>query len=407
MWLNGAVRSAGYLETLQAPHVLRSFVPSVGGRVALSTSRLALIILLGEGAGSFVLAGVVTGLVGLANVVATAPRARWIDRRGQTTPMTVLAVGHGVSLTALALVATSDVGGAVGLVVVVALSLVTGASTPPFPTTMRVLWSVALPPGSARRSGFSLDAVAGELSYAVGPVVAAVLAATVSPLVSLLASAAAIVVAALVYAASPLARAERGSVVDVTQDGPARSPLRSPGFIPLVVAMLVPGLVLGYMDIAAPALVTDDTGPLLAGLLLGLLALTSGISGLIYGRLPVTASLERQLLLMAVLLNLVAIGAGLLGGVVVWVVGFGLAGVFLAPGLIAGYLAADERADPRARTEANGWMDTAVQLGSTLGAMMFGALTGLVSAGDALACSGVVALAVALVCAPSLLRAPR
>ena len=71
-----------YLTVLREPHVVRSFIPSIIGRLSLATSGLALVLLLEQSTGSFAIAGIVTAALGIANVVVTPWRARLIDHRG-------------------------------------------------------------------------------------------------------------------------------------------------------------------------------------------------------------------------------------------------------------------------------------------------------------------------------------
>ncbi|MFP3380298.1 hypothetical protein SB767_28685, partial [Bacillus sp. SIMBA_069] len=128
--------------------------------------------------------------------------------------------------------------------------------------------------GDVRRRGLSLDAVAGEVTYAIGPLVAALVAAAAGPLVSLLTAAAGVAVATVVFVTGPLSRVRSGTrPLDPSgRRERGRSPLRSPGFIPVMIAMTAPGMVLGVMDIAAPAIGAVERSTTLAGVLLALFA---------------------------------------------------------------------------------------------------------------------------------------
>lgn len=387
-----------YRAVLRTQHVARSFLPSVIGRLSLATSGLALVLLLEQSTGSFAIGGAVIATFGIANVVATPWRARLIDRRGQAMVLTALSLTHAASLVALGLTANA------GLTVLLCLGVVAGASSPPFATIMRVLWSVVLPPGGLRIRGLSLDAVAGEVTYAVGPLATALLAAIVDPLASLLLSATCVAVGAALFVTSPLSRQQRGSRNSGQAKPVTSSPLRTRGFPPVVFAMTVPGIVLGCMDIAAPAVAAADSNTVLSGVLLALFAGASAIGGLLYGSVQLRLVLERQLLVLTPMLLIVTAATGLVDGTIAALIGFTLSGLCLAPVLISGYLAANARADGAVRTEANGWMDTAVQLGVALGAAVFGALTDVVAPGHALAFSAVVPGVVIAICAPFLVR---
>ncbi|MFP7834646.1 MFS transporter [Marisediminicola sp. LYQ134] len=367
--------------------------------MSLATSGLALVLLLEQSTGSFAIAGGITAVLGLANVVATPWRARIIDRHGQSAMLTVLGLTHASALIALGMLPHA------GLPWLVVLGAAAGATSPPFGATMRVVWSTALAEGGSRSRGFSLDAVAEELTFAVGPLLAASLAVTVSPLAALVLSACCVAGGTVLFVSSPLSRQQRGSIIMGDKAaGRATSPLRSRGFPTIVVAMIAPGIILGCIEIAAPAIAASESAPFLGGVLLALFSALSATGGLLYGRVVVQLRLERQLLVMVAVLLLVSAATGLVGGTTAALVGFAISGLFLAPLLIVGYLAADARADPRVRTEASSWINTAINLGAALGAALYGSHTDMTGPGLALVISAGVAAVITLLCAPLLLQ---
>ncbi|WP_460461817.1 MFS transporter [Arthrobacter pigmenti] len=394
-----STEQSSYRAVLSTRHAARSFLPSILGRLSLATSGLALVLLLEETTGSFAIAGAVTAVLGIANVVATPWRARLIDRRGQAMPLTVLGLGHAASLIALGLTAEA------GLPTLLCLGVLAGVSAPPFGATMRVLWSAALPPGGLRTRGYSLDAVAEEVTFAVGPLLAALLAVIINPFASLLLSAGCVAVGAALFVTSPLSRDQHGSHRAGNADSrQITSPLRCRGFPPIVIAMTAPGVILGCIEIAAPAVAESESNTLLSGVLLALFAGASALGGLLYGRAQLRPVLERQLLVLTLAPLVIFAATGLIGGTVAALIGFALSGLCLAPQLIVGYLAADARADPRVRTEASSWINTAVNLGAALGAVIFGAVTDTTGPGRGLVISAIIAGVIMAICAPFLLR---
>lgn len=388
-----------YRAVLRTSHIARSFFPSIIGRLSLATSGLALVLLLEQSTGSFAVAGMVTAALGIANVVATPWRARLIDRHGQTGALLALGLGHAAALVVLGLASAG------GLLALLLIAGIAGATSPPFGAVMRVLWSSALPVGSRRTRGFSLDAVAEELTFAVGPLAAALFAVIVDPLASLLLSAGCVAIGSVLFVSSPLSRQQLGSLIAAGSGSqPAQSPFRSRGFAPVVFAMIVPGIILGCIEIAAPAIADTESNTVLAGVLLALFAGASALGGLLYGRVQARPALERQLLALALALLVVSTITGLAGGTIAAVIGFTLSGLFLAPVLIVGYLAADLRSDPRVRTEASSWINTALNLGAAVGAGIFGVLTDAAGPGFALALSAAGAGVVLTACTPALLR---
>jgi len=385
-----------YWAALRHRHAARSFLPSILGRASLAMSGLALVLLL-ESDGSFAAGGAVTATLGVANVVATPWRARAIDRFGQTAILSALGALHTAALLALAAKPAVSVG--------ILLGVVAGVSIPPFGSTMRAVWSSALADGPLRTRGLSLDAVAEELIFAVGPLASAVLATLADPALALCTSAGCVAAGTGFFVLSPLSRHQRGHRMPVGREAP--SPLRSPGFLPVVVAITAPGLILGAVEIAAPALGAAEGSAMLPGVVLALFAGTSAVGGLVYGRLSVAAPVERQLLALSAAMIVTSAAAGLIGTTPTLVAGIGLAGGFIAPLLITGYVAADARTDPRVRTEASSWINTAINLGAAAGSGLLGAATEFTTPGGALALCAAVAAIVVLVSASKRRRATR
>ncbi|WP_026455142.1 MFS transporter [Saccharomonospora iraqiensis] len=391
-----------YRAALRERHVARSFLPNILGRFSLAMSGLALVLLLESGGGSFAVSGAVTAVLGIANVVATPWRARAIDRFGQTGTMSILGAIHTVVVVGFA--ARPEA----GLPVLLFLGVVAGASIPPFGSTMRVLWSDALASGPMRTRGLSLDTVAEEVIFAVGPLVSAVLTTLTGPVLALSASAGCVAVGTVLFVSSPLSRHRNGLRTRApTSARTAATPLRTPGFPPVVLAIMVPGVILGAVEIAAPALGAAEGATVLPGVILALFAGSSALGGLLYGRVTPRASIERQLLVLGACLIGTSAAAGIIGSTAVLVVGIGVMGAFVAPLLITGYIAADTRVDSHARTEANGWITTSVNLGAAAGSGLFGALTGTATPGTALALCTAAAATVLVAAAPRLVSNDR
>ena len=387
-----------YGAVLKTPGIRPAFASSIIGRLSLATSGLALVFLLEEATASFAIAGVVTAVVGFANVIATPWRSRLIDRFGQTRILSALGGVHAASLVALALIPAGP------LPALVLVGVIAGASSPPFGATMRVVWSAALPTGPLRTRGFSLDAVAEEVTFAIGPLVAAALVALSGPFTALVLSVVCVTVGTGLFILSALSRAQRGSRLTNRTEPAPTTPLRTRGFVPVICVMTAPGLILGAIELAAPALAVEADAPALAGVLLAVFAGSSALGGLLFGSLCLPGTRATQLLTLALILITLATITGAIGGVGAGLIGFTLAGFCLAPVLIVGYLIADNLTDDRVRTEASSWINTAINFGAAVGALTYGIITDAVTPGWALAGTAIVAAASAVLGAPFLLR---
>ncbi|MFS4504840.1 MFS transporter [Clavibacter sp. Sh2141] len=413
----------GYLAVLALPGALRAFLPAMAGRLSFAMVTLALLLLVQSATGSFAAAGLATGAFGLANVLASPARARLVDRHGQRPVLVALALGHAAGLVALVAVVRSDA----PVPVVVAVAAAAGLLLPPLGAAMRVLWAALVPDARMRTRAYSLDAVSEEVVFTVGPLLVAALVAVADPELAVLASAAATVVGTLGMTSSPLSRAQRARPVEEADAGadpgaaaPRRSrvraadPLRQPLVVPLLLALVGVGAVLGSVEVAVAALADRTGGAALAGPLLAAFAAGSAVGGLAYGtRAWASATRIRLLVLAAAMVAATGVLAVVVAAVpaeadAVALVAVAVAlvpvGLFLAPAMVTGYLLADEQTVPEVRTEASAWVNTAVNTGVALAAAAVGAVVDAAGPVAGIAGGAVAAVVLLGVAAPRLLR---
>ncbi|MFF4653517.1 MFS transporter [Streptomyces sp. NPDC001380] len=166
--------SASYRAVLALPHARRLFAAALLARLGYGLTGLPLLLALREGTNSYAAAGTATGLYGLAAALLGPARARLVRRR--RSALVLLAVGHALSLAALA--AACAVG--VADLSAVGLAVLAGLCPPPVGPLMRALWSGLTPDGVQRQCALSLDTVAESAVFAVGPVLGGSLAAASS-----------------------------------------------------------------------------------------------------------------------------------------------------------------------------------------------------------------------------------
>ncbi|GAB3389530.1 MFS transporter [Humibacter soli] len=379
-------------SVLLLPGALRSFLPSLLGRLALAIAGLALVLAVQSASGSFATAGAVSAVFGLANVVASPWRARALDRWGASL---VLALLGTVQAAGFGLIAVTMSLGHPALAVLIALAGLAGLSAPPFGAAMRVTWADLTTPGVTRSTAFSLDATCDEIVFVVGPIIAASVVTLVSGPAALALVAAITLVATAGFASSRVVRSQRGSR-RTDQTAPSRV-LGLPGFARVLVVLCGVGVVLGTFEIATPAVATAAHAEVVSGWLLAALSVGSAVGGVVYGHLRWRIALDVRLFCCAVGIGLVTVVSALATGF--GLVAFGVTavvvGLFLAPALITGYLAADDMAPAHARTEASAWTNTALNLGASIAT----AVAGLIIAGPGPAVALIGAAVVALVAA--------
>jgi len=353
-----------YRAVLSTPGALRVFVPSALGRLSLATVTLSCIVLVAQVTGSYAVAGLASGALGLANVVAAPFRARYVDRVGQRTGLRVLALGYAAGAGALVAAAS---GGAPDLALVV-LAALAGLSAPPVGAAMRMRWRLLVADPAQISRAYSLDAVSEEVVFTLGPVLAGLVMAATVPEAGLVTSGALALVGSFLMTtkatdpppgAPPVAgRAARSGV------------LRVRGFVPALLVTASTGIVVGSVSVIVPAQVAPDTT--LAGVLLGALALGSGIGGLTYGARDWRLHARARLVALAVAMTLACALLAVLPPVVLLALGLVLAGLALAPAMVSGYLVADTLTAEDVRMEAHTWVNTAVNAGEAAAFVLIG-----------------------------------
>ena len=358
--------SGGYLEVLRTAGALRVFVPALVGRLSFAMVTLVLLFAVQRSTDSLAVAGAATGAFGLANVIASHYRARFVDRRGQRFALNSLAIAFAAGLSCMAaLTAQSEPPAGV----LVGLAAVVGLFPAPLGASMRVLWGSITEPGAVRTEAYSVDAVCEELLFTTGPLIAAAVVGAISPPVGLLATALVALVGTLGMTSSPLSRGH-GSVTTPPRN--SSRPLRQSGFVAILIALLGVGVVLGTVEVVTPA-VADSQGSVgLAGILLAAFAAGSAVGGLLYGQRTWRSSLVKRLLISSTLMTMLCALLPTPGSVVVLACGLIAVGFFLAPSLVIGYLLADDITAVEVRTEASSWINTAVNAGAAAAAIIVG-----------------------------------
>ncbi|MFI1071994.1 MFS transporter [Streptomyces puniciscabiei] len=361
-----------YAAVLRLPHARRTFTSALTARLSYGTVSLAVMLSVTRATGSYAVSGAVLSLFGATTVFLAPLRAALIDRHGARRALPPMALLYGALLCLLA--ALTWCPGAPPAPIAVAAALA-GACAPPLGPTMRAVWAeLAVGPQWLSRA-YSLDGVAEELLYVSGPVLIGVLTGWAPPAAGILLSALLVVGGTGVFVTSPVLPGPRGAAPG-TRRG-ARSGLLAP-----VAVATGAGLALSGVDLLVTAFATERSyGPAVVPWVLGALSAGSAVGGLLNGAVRWQAPARVRLCGSAVALGLVIAAAGLAPGLWALAGVMGIAGAFIAPTLTTAYLVADETAPEGARTQAGAWVNTGVNAGSSLGAVVTGLLIGRVPLG--------------------------
>jgi MFS family permease len=332
------------------------------------------VLLISAGTGQYGLAGSVSAAGALGGAVCAPRFGRLIDRVGQ----------HRV-LVPQCLIFALAVGGLVAAVELHApawtlflFGMTGGATIPQTGPMARARWSALLAGSPRLHTAFSIESVADELCFVVGPAAVTLLATQVHPAAGVGTAVFLALTGSLWFASQRsteppvVARAGgRPGFPGVLRRG-QRRPLAAPGLPVLVPAFVFLGMMFVTVDLSTVAFASRFGHKALAGLVLGCYALGSGTGGLWYGSRTWRAPVSRR---MAVTLSVTAAGVctfWAMPNLAVLAVVIYLSGMTIAPTLISGFSLLEEQALPGRSTEAMTWLSTGISVGVACGAAATG-----------------------------------
>jgi len=369
---------APYAEIFAIPRAWRFSVAGIVGRMPMSMYGLGTVLLISAGTGRYGLAGSVSAAGSLGGAFCAPQLGRLVDRVGQHRVLIPVSVTFALAvtgLTAAALLGAPDW-------TLFACGIVGGATMPQTGPMARARWAALLVGSPRLHTAFSVESVADELCFVIGPAAVAVLATQLYP-------AAGVGTAALFALAGSLWFASQRSteppvvaaVVLADADGgtrPAagararRARLAAPGLVVLIPVYLFIGAMFVAIDLSTVAFAARSGHKSLAGLILGCYALGSATGGLWYGSRNWHSPAARRL---AVTLSLTVAGVctfWAMPNLLVLAPVIYLCGLTIAPTLIAGYSVLESTALPGRATEAMSWMSTAIAVGLAISSTAVG-----------------------------------
>jgi MFS family permease len=370
---------APYAEIFAIPRAWRFSVAGIIGRMPMSMYGLGTVLLISAGTGRYGLAGSVSAAGALGGAVVAPQLGRRVDRLGQHRVLIPVCVIFAMSVT--------------GLVAAVTLrapdwtlflcGIAGGATMPQTGPMARARWSVLLAGSPRLHTAFSLESVADELCFVIGPAAVTLLATEVHPAAGVTCAALCALVGSLWFASQrstePPVVATSVAVSKVPASErvrltPARRrvQLAAPGLFVLVPAYLFIGAMFVTIDLSTVDFAARAGHKPLAGLILGCYALGSATGGLWYGSRSWRTPAWRRL---AITLSLTVSGVctfWALPNLLVLVPVIYFCGLTIAPTLIAGYSLLESTALPGRATEAMSWVSTGISVGVACGATAAG-----------------------------------
>jgi MFS family permease len=371
---------APYAEIFAIPRAWRFSVAGIIGRMPMSMYGLGTVLLISAGTGRYGLAGSVSAAGSIGGAVCAPQFGRLTDRIGQHRVLIPVCLTFALSVAGLSAAVTLHAPDWT-----LFLFGITGGATMPQTGPMaRARWSVLLAGSPRLHTAFSLESVADEVCFVLGPAAVTVLATQVHPAAGVGSAALCALLGSLWFASQ---RSTEPPVVAGTS-GPSGSPagsstgpprlsarrrrLAAPGLVVLVPMYLFLGAMFVGVDLSTVAFATHFGHKALAGFILGCYALGSGIGGLWYGSRTWRAPASRRL---AVTLPLTVAGVctfWAMPNLLVLTLVIFLCGMTIAPTLIAGFSLLESTALPGRTTEAMAWLSTGISVGVACGSTVVG-----------------------------------
>jgi MFS family permease len=388
-----------FAEVLSRPGALRMSAAGFIGRMPMSMFGLGTLLLIASFTGRYGLAGLVAAAGSVGYAVCAPQAARLADRFGQARVLRPQAVFFAATTIAL-------IGCAHWRAPTWALLLsggLAGASMPSLGSMVRARWSTLLGDSPLLHSAFSLESVADELIFVIGPALVTVLATEVYPASGVAVAMTACVIGTLLFAAQRATEPPPGRASQPRPDRAAEPPpgragepqrgraaeppsraapagrirLPAPGLATLAPVYFFLGAMFATIDLSTVDFAQEHGHKPLAGFILGCYAAGSAVGGIWYGSRTWRAPVHRR---FAITLCLVVAGTATfwaMPGLAVLAAVIFFCGFAISPTLIAGFSLIDGQAAAGRRTEGLTWLTSAISVGVAGGSAVAGHLVDL------------------------------
>jgi len=395
----------GYRALLAEPGVLGFFLAGCIGRIPLAMRGLGCILLVQLVTGSYALAGLVGAVQTLVGAGAAPRIGRIADRYGEHRILIWGTVLQASGVTGLVL--SAHLGA--NPILMCLNAAVVGSSSVPFGSLSRARWTNLLGSGPSLERAYSMESMADEMGFVIGPLLVVPLCVEVDPAAGIIVAMLFSMVAATVMIRQPGVRETRSAEVRLSpihgSTDKHRSVFSISGIRVVVGILFAVGFIFGAVDIMIVAFAREHGSPGATSVLAALFAFGSFIGAAFYGVITWKAPVDRRLKLAIWWLALGTIPLVFANSIVF----MGIAGVFIglsiSPALIASNTVIEHLSPRASLTEAFAWLGSALATGAALGGVISGYFLDHVGlrAGQSLGMIGGVGAAIAVaIWAPSL-----
>jgi MFS family permease len=353
-----------YRSLLSIPHARAFVLAGFVARLSISMRALGAVLMISTLTGSYGLAGAVAAAALLGEAVAAPRLGRLVDRYGQRRVLLLSLAVH--SAGTLALVISAQLSAPNWMLL--ATAALSGAAALQVGSLVRARWSALMGSSPALETAFALESTLDELIFVLGPALVTALALGVAPGAGLLGALFLTIVGSLALALQRRTEPVPAGVWDQSE----RSAISTPGLRVLVATFVAVGAIFGILDVAMVAFAGQAGAPAAAGPLLALVAAGSLLAGLAYGARSWRWPLDKRFVASVVVLWGGTVPLALVPSVALMAPAATLAGVAIAPTLIAGFTLVQKLVPSGALTEGLNWLITALGVGAAIGAWTAG-----------------------------------
>jgi MFS family permease len=220
--------------------------------------------------GSIAIAGLATGVNGIAGATTAGLRGALIDRFGMKIPLRFFAPGYAILIL---LFSTGD-----SKVTLVLFAFVLGFLSPPINLSVRPLWTVTVPKDQVR-TAYAIDTAVMNSVGVFGPILATTISLNSTPDLALQLCSALIIIGGISLSFTPQLR----KWVPEKKNAGDLAVWRTPAMQLMMLEGVFIGLGWGAFDIAVPAFATIENVPQRIGIIFAVMAAGNVIGGLLAG----------------------------------------------------------------------------------------------------------------------------
>jgi predicted MFS family arabinose efflux permease len=259
-----------YRDVLKSPGALRLILSAYPARTAYGMISLSIYFKVQQSTGSIAIAGLATGLNGLAGAITAGIRGAVIDRFGMIWPLRILVPSYAFMIVVLSF--------GEGRSELIFLATLLGLTGPPINLSVRPLWKLTVSPEKIR-TAYALDTAFMNSSAVIAPLIATTISLSISPNVALRTCASLMLLGGILL----LLTWQVGSWEPEKKEAKTPPIWRVKGIQLLAIEGVAIGLGWGAFDIGVPAFGTLEGVPERVGFFFALMATFNVIGGLVAG----------------------------------------------------------------------------------------------------------------------------